>query len=74
MAMYCSPEYQTSFKSVGLLVQKKLKIDFQDGGCGGQLGFLIITILAILDLQITPIILTQASSQLAFWFRRRKSK
>ena len=29
------------------------KIDFQDGGHGGHLGFLIGTILAIFDLQVT---------------------
>ena len=34
--------------SVGLLVQEKMgKTDFQDGHCGGQLGFLISMILAI---------------------------
>ena len=42
------------FKSVGLSVQeKKQKIDFQDGGHGGHLGFPIGTILAIFDLQVT---------------------
>ena len=36
-ALYCSPEYQKSFESVGLSVQeKKFNIDFQDGG---HLGF-----------------------------------
>ena len=34
--------------------EKKLNIDFQDGGHGGHLGFLIRTILAIFDLQVTP--------------------
>ena len=39
-----------SFKSIGLSVQeKKRKIDFQEGGHGGQLGFPIGTILAIFD-------------------------
>ena len=34
--------------SVGLLVQEKMgKTDFQDGHCGGQLGFPISMILAI---------------------------
>ena len=37
-----------------LLVQEKMrKIDFQDGGHGGHLGFPIGTILAIFDLQVT---------------------
>ena len=34
-------------------VQEKRKIDFQDGGHGGHLGFLIGTILAIFELQVT---------------------
>ena len=33
--------------------EKKRKIDFQDGFHGGHLGFLIGTILAIFDLQVT---------------------
>ena len=33
--------------------EKKLKIDFQDGGHGGHLGFPIGMILAIFDLQVT---------------------
>ena len=42
-----------SFESNGLSVQeKKRKMDFQDGGHGGHLGFLIGTILAIFDLQV----------------------
>ena len=40
--------------SNGFSVQKKKrKIDFQDGGHGGHLGFPIGTILAIFDLQVT---------------------
>ena len=43
-----------SFKSIGLLVQeKKWKIDFQDGGYCGHLGFPIGKILAIFGLQVT---------------------
>ena len=42
-------------ESTGLSVQeKKRKIDFQDCCHGGHLGFPIGTILAILDLQVTP--------------------
>ena len=33
------------------------KIDFQDGGYGDHLGFQIKTILAIFDLQYTPMLL-----------------
>ena len=44
-------------ESIGLSVQeKKRKIDFQDGGHGSHLGFLIGTILAIFDLQDTPML------------------
>ena len=43
--------------STGFWVQeKKRKIDFQDGGLGGHLGFPIGTILAIFDLQVTLIV------------------
>ena len=45
MALYRSPDYQTSFNSIGLLVQeKKFNIDFQDDG------FRIRMILATFDL------------------------
>ena len=35
------------------------KIDFQDGGHGGHLGFSIGTILATFDLQVTRMLLTK---------------
>ena len=35
------------------------KIDFQDGGCGGQLGFSISLVLAILCLLGAPILLVK---------------
>ena len=54
MALYVSPDYQTNFKSIGLLVQEKFNIDFQDG-C--HLGFPIRMILAIFDIQVTLILL-----------------
>ena len=41
------------------MVQEKFKTDFQDGGCGGHLGFLIRIILFIFDLQVTPILPTK---------------
>ena len=53
---------------MGLSVQdkdKEFKIDFQDGNCGGHLGIPIETILAIFDLQVTPMLPTK-SGQLAF--------
>ena len=47
-------------ESIGLSVQeKKRKIDFQDGGHGGHLGFPIRRILAIFDLQVTPMLPTK---------------
>ena len=53
--MYKSPWcFLASLESFGFLVQeKKRKIDFQDGGHGGHLGFPIFTILAIFDQQDT---------------------
>ena len=56
MALYLSPDYQTSFESVGISVrEKKFNIDFQDGG---HIGFPIRTNLAIFDLHVTQILLT----------------
>ena len=47
-------------ESIGLSVQeKKQKIDFQDGCHGSHLGFPIGTILAIFDLQVTPMLPTR---------------
>ena len=49
--------FLATLESIGLLVQeKKRKIDFQDGGHRGHLGFPIGTILAIFDLQVTLIL------------------
>ena len=45
--------------SIGLLVQEKQKIDFQDTSHGGHFGFLIRKILAIFDVQVTPILPTK---------------
>ena len=45
---------------MGLSIQeKKFKIDFQDGNCGGHFIFPIGMILAIFDLQVTSTILTK---------------
>ena len=53
--IYKSPWwFLASLESTGLSVQeKKRKIDFQDGGQRGHLGFLIGRILAIFDLHVT---------------------
>ena len=48
--------FLASLESIGLLVQEMRKIDFQDGGHGGHLGFPIGKILAIFDLQVTPML------------------
>ena len=55
--IYKSPKcFLPSLEAIGLSVQEKRKIDFQDGGHGGHLGFPIGTILAIFDLQVTPML------------------
>ena len=56
LLIYESPQcFLPSFESTGLSVQeKRRKIDFQDGCHGGHLGYPIGTILAIFDLQVTP--------------------
>ena len=52
--IYKSPRcFLPSLESIGLSVQEKQKIDFQDGRHDGHLGFPISTILAIFDLQFT---------------------
>ena len=56
MTLFHSTDYQTSFKSIGFSVQKKLNIILQDGGHGGHLGFPIRTFLAIFDLQVILIL------------------
>ena len=49
--------FLASLESIDLSVQeKKRKIDFQECGHGGYLGFPIGTILAIFDLQVTPML------------------
>ena len=49
----------SKLESIGLSVQeKKQKIDFQDGCHCGHLGFQTGTILAIFDLQVTPMLPT----------------
>ena len=60
-----------NFQSIGLSVQKKFKIDFQDGG---HLGLLIRTNLAVFDLQVTQILPTKFPVKLAFRFRRISAK
>ena len=49
--------FLASLESTGLSVQeKKQKINFQDGCHDSHLGFPIGTILAIFDLQVTPML------------------
>ena len=56
-----SPQcFLPSLESTGFLVEeKKRKIDFQDGHHGGHLRFPIGTVLAIFDLQVTPMLRTE---------------
>ena len=56
--IYKSPQcFLPCLESIGFWVQeKKQKIDFQGGCHGGHLGFQIGKILAIFDLQITPML------------------
>ena len=70
MAMYHSPEYQTSFESIRLLVQEKYKIVFQDGSCSIRLGFLIqrFYFSFFFYLHITPV------SFMSTWLRGRRLK
>ena len=56
MTLYRSPDYQTSFESIGLSFKEKFNIDFHDRGHGGHLGFPIQIFLAIFDLQVIMII------------------
>ena len=53
MALYRSPDYETSFESIDLLVQENFNIGFQDDS---HLGFPIRTISATFDLQFTSIL------------------
>ena len=51
--------YQVSSQLAFFVQEKKRKTDFQDGRHGGYLGFPIGTILAIFDLQVTPMLPTK---------------
>ena len=51
---------------------KKRKIDFQDGGHSGHIGFLIRRILAILDLLVTPMLPTEFEDRLSVQQKKRK--
>ena len=64
------PDASYQVKSIGLSVQEKWKIDFQDGR---HLGFSIETILAIFELEVTSMLPTKFQ-QLAFRFRKRIEK
>ena len=56
MTLYCSPDYLTRSKSIGLSVQENFNIDFQDGG---HPGFTIRMIFATYDLQVTSVLPTK---------------
>ena len=73
--IYKSPRcFLASLESIGLSVQEKQKIDFQDGCHGGHLGFRIGTILAIFDLQVTPMLPSRfESTGLSVQEKKRKT-
>ena len=56
--MYKSPRFFLACKLAILVQREHFKIDFQDGGHGGHLGFSIGMILAIFDLQTALILST----------------
>ena len=72
--IYKSPQcFLSSYKSFGPSVrEKKRKIDFQDGGHGGRLGFLIGMMLAIFDLQVTPMLPTKFQINCPFVLEAKK--
>ena len=51
--------------------EKKLNIDFQDSGHSGHLGFLIRSILAIFDLQVTLMLPTKFRV-MDFWVQKKR--
>ena len=56
MDLHRSPDYQTSFESVGLSSQEKSNLHFQDGGYSCHVGFPVRTILVTFTLQVTWIL------------------
>ena len=68
MALYHSPDYQTSLSQ--LTQEKKFNIDFQDGG---HPGFPIRMILATFDLQVT-LILPMKFESIALLVQEKKFK
>ena len=82
MALYCSPDYQKSYKSIGLSVKEKKfnDIDFGGGGGGGGGGRgaswisnqnVFSNFLSTTNHLDTS---NKVQSQLALLLRRRKSK
>ena len=53
MAMYRSPDYQTSLSQLAFRFKRRFNIDFQDGS---HVGFQIRMILATFDLQVNSIL------------------
>ena len=53
---------------------KDRKVDFQDGGYGNHLGFPIGTILAIFNLQVTPMLPTKFQVKWPFSVQGKKRK
>ena len=53
---------------MGLSVNEKVKIDFQDGHHGSYIGFLIRRFLSISELQVTPMIPTKWPPWISDWY------
>ena len=73
MALYRSPDYQTSSSQLAFWFKRRSSIqctDFQDGG---HLGFPIRTILATFDLQVTSILAMKFES-IALLVQEKKFK
>ena len=56
-SLFQSRSHPVATEQVLTQTDQRLKIDFQDGGCGGHLGFSICSILAILCLLGGPMLL-----------------
>ena len=75
MLLELEPRYGVSFNSNCLMFGWMSEIDFQDGSCGGHLGFLIGKLLFTIDKQvILQLQCIQVSTQTAKWLWSRRQK
>ena len=71
MALYRSPDYQTSLSQLAFRFKRRLNIDFQEGS---HLGFPIRRILATFDPQVTTSILPMKFESTALLVQEKKFK